>query len=98
MAGCTHFCVLLRQAQDKQKWNNLLLRNFNSLFSNAAFTNMYSISLFDIHLSIVNAEIMTSININFDVGIYMIWVRYHISLGFKYGYLYVLGITPGIMD
>ncbi|BCZ45229.1 hypothetical protein psyc5s11_12960 [Clostridium gelidum] len=33
MAGCTHFCMLLRQAQDKQKWNNLPLRNIDSSFS-----------------------------------------------------------------
>ena len=46
MSGCIHFCLLLRQAQDKRKWNNLPLSGFNSLFSNAAFTNMYPISLF----------------------------------------------------
>ncbi|BCZ49059.1 hypothetical protein psyc5s11_51260 [Clostridium gelidum] len=46
MAGCIHLCLLLRQAQDKQKWNNQPLSGFNSLFSNAACTNMYPISLF----------------------------------------------------
>ncbi|BCZ47426.1 hypothetical protein psyc5s11_34930 [Clostridium gelidum] len=50
---------------DKLKWNNLPLRGFNSLFSNAAYTNMYPISIFGYTVSIVSVQLNTKYKCKF---------------------------------
>lgn len=47
MSGCIHFSLFPRQAYDKLKWNNHTLTDLDSSFSNATFTNIYSISNLD---------------------------------------------------
>ncbi|WP_207652377.1 hypothetical protein, partial [Clostridium sp. BL-8] len=42
--GCAHFCMLLKQVQDKQQMEQPPAKNHHSLISNACCTKIYVIS------------------------------------------------------